>query len=132
MQIVIEISEESYNKLTQKSMLMSASAIDEAVDAVKHGKEFNGCVPIKLRRLKKDEKPIYKNMPYVSETMIYDCPLPENGQEVLITTCRGEVVHDYFISDVVDGCSFENWYDVGDVVAWMPLPEPYKEEGERN
>lgn len=38
MQILIEISEESYNKLTQKSMLMSASAIDEAVDAVKKGR----------------------------------------------------------------------------------------------
>ena len=38
MQILIEISEESYKKLTQKSMLMSASAIDEAVDAVKKGK----------------------------------------------------------------------------------------------
>lgn len=37
MQILIELSEEAYNKLTQKSMLMSASAIDEAVDAVKHG-----------------------------------------------------------------------------------------------
>ena len=38
MQILIEISEESYNKLTQKSMLMSASAIDEAVDAIKKGR----------------------------------------------------------------------------------------------
>ena len=38
MQIVIEISEESYNKLMQKSMLMSASAIDEAVDAIKKGR----------------------------------------------------------------------------------------------
>ena len=38
MQIVIEISEDTYKKLTQKFMLMSASAIDEVVDAVKHGK----------------------------------------------------------------------------------------------
>jgi hypothetical protein len=37
MQILIEISEDAYNKLTQKSMLISASAIDEAVDAVKKG-----------------------------------------------------------------------------------------------
>ncbi len=37
MKILIEISEESYNKLMQKSMLMSASAIDEAVDAIKKG-----------------------------------------------------------------------------------------------
>ncbi len=37
MRIVIDISEDAYNKLMQKSMLMSASAIDEAVDAVKKG-----------------------------------------------------------------------------------------------
>ena len=37
MKILIEISEDAYNKLMQKSMLMSASAIDEAVDAVKKG-----------------------------------------------------------------------------------------------
>ena len=50
MQIVIEISEESYNKLMQKSMLMSASAIDEAVDAIKKGRVCNvvakSCIPI--------------------------------------------------------------------------------------
>lgn len=50
MQILIEISEESYNKLTQKSMLMSASAIDEAVDAIKKGRACNvvlkSCIPI--------------------------------------------------------------------------------------
>ena len=46
MQIVIEISEESYNKLMQKSMLMSASAIDEAVDAIKKGRVlYVSCVP---------------------------------------------------------------------------------------
>ena len=128
MQILIEISKEAYEKIQTKSMLISASAIEEVVDAVKHGEEFKGWVPIKLRKLKKDEKPIYKNMPYVSETMIYDCPLPEDGQDVLITTNRGGVDHDYFVSDAVDGCYFENWYDVGDVVAWMPLPEPYKKE----
>jgi hypothetical protein len=50
MQIVIELSEDTYKKLTQKSMLMSASAIDEAVDAIKHGRVFNvvanSCIPI--------------------------------------------------------------------------------------
>lgn len=46
MRLMIEISEESYNKLTQKSMLLSASAIDEAVDAVKKGRVlYVSCVP---------------------------------------------------------------------------------------
>lgn len=50
MQILIDISEDSYNKLMQKSMLMSASAIDEAVDAIKKGRVCNvvvkSCIPI--------------------------------------------------------------------------------------
>lgn len=46
MQMIIEISEDTYNKLMQKSMLMSASAIDEAVDAVKKGRVlYVSCVP---------------------------------------------------------------------------------------
>ena len=50
MRLMIEISEDTYKKLTQKSMLMSASAIDEAVDAIKKGRVFNvvakSCIPI--------------------------------------------------------------------------------------
>ena len=38
MHVVIEISKEAYEKIQTKSMLISASAIDEVVDAVKHGK----------------------------------------------------------------------------------------------
>ena len=41
MQILIEISKEAYEKIQTKSMLISASAIDEVVDAVKHGEVYN-------------------------------------------------------------------------------------------
>lgn len=63
---------------------------------------------------------------------VYDCPLPDDGQDVLITTCNGNVVVDTFCREYGDGCYFETYCDDGDVVAWMPLPEPYKAESEEN
>ena len=57
------------------------------------------------------------------DAAIYNCPLPEEGQEVLITTCTGGVLIDTFFNDC-DGCGFEG-YDIEDVKAWMPLPKPY-------
>ena len=41
MQILIEISKEAYEKIQTKSMLISASAIEEVIDAVKHGEVYN-------------------------------------------------------------------------------------------
>lgn len=61
---------------------------------------------------------------------IYDCVLPEDGQEVLITTRSGNVISTTFWHDE-SGCFFENYEEDGDVLAWMPLPEPYKEEEEK-
>ena len=60
---------------------------------------------------------------------IYDCPLPEDGQEVLITTYRGEVAFTTFYND--DCAYFENWEDIDDVKAWMPLPKPFEKVREK-
>lgn len=57
----------------------------------------------------------------------YTCPLPDDGDEVLITTPFG-VCLDIFHDD--EGCWFEDHPDRGDVLAWMPLPKPYEKEGE--
>ena len=58
MQILIEISKEAYEKIQTKSMLISASAIDEVVDAVKHGTPLPKCHGDLIDRdiLKKDDE----------------------------------------------------------------------------
>lgn len=56
-------------------------------------------------------------------------PLPKDAQEVLITTKYGDVVLTEFCVDD-DGCCFDGYEDRGDVLAWMPLPEPYKEDSD--
>jgi len=80
-------------------------------------------IPIKTRELTEEEKEEYPDC-----TFMYDCRLPDDGEEVLVTTWAGDVALDTFCRD--DGCYFETYCDDGDVIAWMPKPETYKKEGE--
>lgn len=57
---------------------------------------------------------------------VFDCPTPDDEQEVFVTTRWGNVCIDIWHRDV-DCCYFEDNCDDGDVIAWMPIPEPYKE-----
>lgn len=82
-------------------------------------------IPIKTRPLTEEEK---TEMGTESDYM-YDCPLPENGEEVEVTTHLGDVTMDIFCRES-GGCYFENYCDDGDVLAWRHKPEPYKEGGE--
>lgn len=64
------------------------------------------------------------------EDKAFDCPMPEDGQEILISVSWG-VVEDVADNDV-DGEGFicyglEGNGDWDGVLAWMPKPEPYKE-----
>jgi len=82
-------------------------------------------IPMTKRPMTDDEKEYYKEeLEYCDDAEIFDCKLPEDDEEVLITM-NGWVTIDTFDRDFTDGCSFEG-YDIDDVKAWMPLPEPYK------
>jgi hypothetical protein len=58
------------------------------------------------------------------DTML-DCPLPEDGETVLITDRLGNVEVDTFFTDN-DSCYFECNCNMEDVIAWQPLPKPYE------
>lgn len=58
---------------------------------------------------------------------VFDCQMPDDGQEVLVTTRWGYVCIDTWYRDV-DCCYFENNSDDDDVIAWMPIPAAYKSE----
>lgn len=58
-----------------------------------------------------------------------DCEMPDDGQEILVT-----VKHKDWIGVEKDVCyvdsdySLDSGYDwLDDIIAWMPLPEPYRE-----
>lgn len=98
--------------------------------------EYSPWIPVKYRPLTFEERKEfakYYGIEYcdtVSEKT-FDCPMPEDGQEILISTSWG-VVEDVADNDI-DGEGFicyklENHGDWDGVDAWMPKPEPYKEE----
>lgn len=110
--IIAEYDEKGIAKITRECLEM---LIENQING--------GWIPIKIRPMTSEECEDYG----CDDGYIYDCPLPDNGDEVLISTKWG-VEKTTFYTD--DGYYFECYEDDGDVIAWMPLPEPYKEEGD--
>lgn len=81
-------------------------------------------IPIVTRPMTEEEKEEYLGEYDPNEIEMYACPIPEDGQEVLVTTRFGDVTTDTFYRD--DGYYFETYCDDGEVIAWQPKPEPYK------
>ena len=84
-------------------------------------------IPFKTRPLTKAEKEEHPEW-----DGILDCKLPDDGQRILVNvSVRGHesVQYDEFYTD--DGSYLDSGYEIGtEATAWMPLPEPYKEEQE--
>ena len=88
-------------------------------------------IPLTKRPLDEDERAYYRDEQgydeaELDEMGIFNCELPEDGQEVLITV-YGYVEVDTFARDC-DGCCYFEGRDIDDVTAWRPLPEPYQSE----
>ena len=104
-----------------------AFSVKECIEIVQEvAKEYNGgWIPIKTRPMTEEEKEYYSEYLFEGNGLIYECPLPEDGQEVLVTSKYGSVDKTTFYTDY--GNYFENYEDYDEVIAWHPLPEPYKE-----
>lgn len=60
--------------------------------------------------------------------VVFDCEMPDDNQSILVTTSHGYINQDVCYID--DGYSLDSGWDwIDDIKAWMPLPEPYREEG---
>lgn len=94
-------------------------ALDMAIKALEQTK----WIPLSERPITDEERKEYG----AEIGFVYDCELPEDSQDVLVTTPYG-VRQTTFYTDY--GCYFENYEDEGDVIAWQPLSEPYKAESE--
>lgn len=87
-------------------------------------------IPIESRPMDEEERQYYSerigyDIEY-EDAVIYRCPLPEDGQEVLVCNKWGNIWKDTFDNDPDYGVSFEENGDMDGIVAWMPLPKPYK------
>ena len=109
---------------------MDKTTYDACEGAIK-ALEQTRWIPIKTRPMTEEEKEHffeYADSRCDDTYTILDCPLPDDGQEVILSV-NGYVSTDIFCRDSADGCYFES-YDIDDVNAWMPLPQPYKAERE--
>ena len=103
------------------------SALIDGIDTLEQEPKW---IPIKTRKLTDaEEQYMLENSDYYYGYM-FDCRLPEDGEEVLVTTSTGEVTTTTFYDEGLNGCCFEFYEDDGDVIAWMPKPKPYKAESE--
>lgn len=89
-------------------------------------------IPIKTRPMDEEERAEWsEKFGYDlenDEAVIYTSQLPDDGQEVITCSRYGAVRIDTFENDPDYGCSFEENGDMEGIVAWMPLPEPWKGE----
>lgn len=91
--------------------------------------KFGEWIPIKTRPLTDEEREYYSESFGDDITCMFECPLPDDGDEILISRNNGNWV------DLVVFCNDD--YGVGDengndwlyeVDAWMPLPKGYVKE----
>ena len=118
-------------KESVKMAIYKMNLYKTAINAAK-GEEKTGWIPVKKRPLTDEELRYYydqygaKNVP---EYML-DCPLPEDGQEILVTM-QMKNGHSFVAIDTCTcdeyGYYLEDFDDFDGIIAWMPLPEPYKE-----
>lgn len=113
--------------------VIAIKALNKIIDAADEyaedssSEKSNKWIPVKYRPMTDEEKKDYSERTgYDIEDLdsTLDCPLPEDGETVLITDRLGNVIVDTFINDC-DGCYFECNCDMDDITAWMPLPKPY-------
>ena len=100
-------------------------------------KQEDKWIPIKYRPLTEKERIAFAEhygIEYCDtvDEKAFDCPMPEDGQEILISTKYGVDI-DVADNDI-DGEGFicyglEGNGDWDSVIAWQPLPEPYKRGG---
>lgn len=89
--------------------------------------------PVKMRPLTEEEKEEYSKE-FSEDEMpdgVFDCVMPVDGQQVLISTkWSDEIDLDVCTRDPDYGIGLEGRGDWDGVLAWMPVPKKYKQEGE--
>lgn len=91
-------------------------------------------IPVKFRPMDSEEREYWEE--HFGElagedSVMFDCPMPDDGQEVWVCYKGGIVSEDVCESDGFS-CGLEGNGDWSDIVAWMPRikPDPWKGDGE--
>ena len=103
--------------------------IEEIEDEMPSAQQW---IPIKMRPMDAEEREYWEDhFGYEladEDAVLFDCQMPDDGQEILVSY-RKWIGMDK--CEIDGGCyGLEGNGDWEDVIAWMPLPEPYKERSE--
>ena len=109
------IKELSKNSVFEKITNAEGKNVFEIIEAQP---QVGGWIPVTYHA------PVKEDGEDATYAYILDCPMPEEGQEILISF-NGVVDMDVCCYD--EGWYLDNRGDWTDVDAWMPLPAPYKE-----
>lgn len=105
------------------------SGFDDGYDAATHDAYW---IPIKYRPMEDNERQNYETFYGYEldddEALMFDCPMPENGEEIWVCSKNGYVWQDVCRGE--EGFYLEENGDWEDIIAWMPhhKPNPYKGE----
>lgn len=125
--IPLSLSDESEVEMFRIIWKKRAESLRQTVEWLKELKELRErqtpkWIPVTYHDLTDEERESYGD----SVIYVFDCPLPEEGKEILIS-CKGRVRADVCAFDG-EGYYLEGVEDWREVDAWMPLPEPYRNE----
>ena len=88
----------------------------------------DGWIPVAWREPTEEEKERHPEI-----TAFTDSPLPDDGEDVLITVAwrnsKTQEMEYRVYADCAhreDGIEFENVFNFEELIAWRPMPEPYK------
>jgi hypothetical protein len=97
--------------------------IEKLQDDLEQDEKENGWIPVKYHQISEKERAeesISNDIQYM-----LDCKMPDDGQEILVTNGETTWQDTCFINS--NGYYLDGGYDWIDIMAWMPLPKPYKE-----
>lgn len=105
---------------TKSQKYVFSSAINTIRGNLANFPTVNQWIPFHKRELTEEEQEMYPEWSYY-----LDCELPEDGEEILISSPTWGVYKDTFNNEGSDGCYLEGCEEIDDGMAWMPLPEPW-------
>ena len=119
----IELCAEAQGRASTKSELKGISKVWQGLLKLPSAEAVQGWIPIKYHEIMESER---KENGYPKDWVYFlDCEMPQDGQEILVQAKNGEIRWDVCYED--DGFSLDSGWDwKDDIIAWMPLPEPYK------
>lgn len=91
--------------------------------------KFGEWIPITYREMTDEEKQAKADKLRIdpealTDNIIYTCEMPDDEQQVIITTDKNDVFMTKFYKYGIYEY-FELFEDPGDALAWMPAPEPF-------